>query len=113
MSIDTLDTKGFVLQRVLFVLSSMEPLIVKKELKGNGIYKSDILFCLVDEDDVYFNPGRYCDFFLMDKTIKLPFRRLKNIQTILKVKLEKPDADRILQYATESYWLMSGVKKPK
>ena len=31
-------TGGAVLQRVLFVLSSMEPLTVKTELKGEGIY---------------------------------------------------------------------------
>jgi len=49
----------FVLQRVLFVLGSMQPLVVKKELQGDGIYKNNTLFCLVDRNDVYFNPGRY------------------------------------------------------
>ena len=49
----------------------------------------------------------------MDKTIKLPFRKLKNINSILQPKIEKQDADSILQYATESYWLMSGIKKPE
>ena len=49
--------------------SAMEQLKVKTELKGEGIYKSNTLFCLVHENDVYFNPGRYHHFYHMDKTI--------------------------------------------
>ena len=104
-------TGGAVLQRVLFVLSSMESLTVKTELKGEGIYKSNTLFCLVHENDVYFNPGRYHHFYHMDKTIRLPFRRLKDISFILKSIVEKDERDKNLQFATESYWLMSGLKK--
>ncbi len=113
MNEDNINTKELVLQKLLLALRSMEPLIVKKELKGNGIYKNDILFCIVVENDVYFNPGKYCHLYFMDKTIKLPFRKLKNIHSILQPKVEKQDADSILQYATESYWLMSGIKKPE
>ena len=47
----------------------------------------------------------------MDKTIRLPFRRLKDIRPILEAKIEKERRDEILQCATESYWLMSGTKK--
>jgi hypothetical protein len=47
----------------------------------------------------------------MDKTIRLPFRRLKDIHAILQSTIEKDEKDGILQCATESYWLMSGVKK--
>ncbi|MBA2629094.1 MAG: hypothetical protein H0U78_03555 [Rickettsiaceae bacterium] len=101
----------FVLKRVLLVLGSMQPLIVKKELQGDGIYKNDTLFCLVDGNDVYFNPGSYPHLYHMDKTIRLPFRRLKDINAILQSTVEKDEKDGILQCATESYWLMSGVKK--
>jgi hypothetical protein len=101
----------FVLQRVLFVLGSMQPLVVKKELQGDGIYKNNTLFCLVDRNDVYFNPGRYPHLYHMDKTIRLPFRKLKDIHAILSTTAEKDERDGILQCATESYWLMSGVKK--
>ena len=89
----------------------MQPLVVKKELQGDGIYKNNTLFCLVDRNDVYFNPGRYPHLYHMDKTIRLPFRRLKDIRPILEAKIEKERRDEILQCATESYWLMSGTKK--
>lgn len=108
---NNLNKKGFVLQRILYILTSMEPLIIKNEFKGKGIYKNDVLFCLVDEKRVYFNPGKYHDSYFMDKTIKLPFRELKDIHAILYDKIEKQEIDRILKYATESYWLMSGLKK--
>ncbi len=111
MSVEDAGKGKFVLKRVLFVLDSMQPLIVKKELQGDGIYKNNTLFCLVDENDVYFNPGRYPHLYHMDKTIRLPFRRLKNIHAILQSTVEKDEKDEILQCATESYWLMSGVKK--
>ncbi|MCF8494850.1 MAG: hypothetical protein K9G65_05625 [Rickettsiaceae bacterium] len=47
----------------------------------------------------------------MDKTIRLPFIKLKDIHAILSTTAEKDERDGILQCATESYWLMSGVKK--
>lgn len=106
-----LDNRGFILQKLLFVLSSMNPIIVKEDPEASGIYKNDILFCLVNENNIYFNPGKYYDSYFMNQTIKLPFRKLRNIDTILQDKIERHDIDQILQYATESYWLMSGLKK--
>ena len=104
-------TEGDVLQKLLFVLSSMNPLIVEKDPQGDGIYNDNTLFCLVAGNDIYFNPGRYPHLYHMDKTIRLPFRRLKDIRPILEAKIEKERRDEILQCATESYWLMSGTKK--
>jgi len=109
---DNENAKEHVLQKLLLALGSMGSLIVKKELKGSGVYKNDVLFCLVDGDDVYFNPGKYGNLYFMDKTVKLPFRKLKNANSMLQFKVEKQEVDSILQCATESYWLMSGLKKP-
>jgi hypothetical protein len=76
---DNENAKEHVLQKLLLALGSMGSLIVKKELKGSGVYKNDVLFCLVDGDDVYFNPGKYGNLYFMDKTVKL----LKNKRLIV------------------------------
>ncbi|MCF8494849.1 MAG: hypothetical protein K9G65_05620 [Rickettsiaceae bacterium] len=44
MAIKEEGEEEFVLQRVLFVLGSMQPLVVKKELQGDGIYKNNTFF---------------------------------------------------------------------
>lgn len=112
MSTDNEDHAELVLEKILFVLRSMNPLIVKDESSGKGIYKKDILFCLVYENNIYFNPGSNPNCYLMDRTIRLPFRQLKNIQPILEDTVDNNyELDKILHLATESYWLMSGQKK--
>ncbi len=99
------------LERILSVLEPMGKLIVQNEAGAQGIHKDEILFCLVGENDVYLNAEVGGDYYF-HKGLRLPFRKVEDIHTILKPKARSSDIDKFLQYAIQSYWVMAGLKKP-
>ena len=101
------------LERILSVLKPMGELIVQDEAGAQGIHKDNILFCLVNENDVYLNNVEVCGPYYFHKGLRLPFRKVENIHTILELKARSHDIDKFLKYAIQSYWLMAGFKKNK
>lgn len=101
------------LERILSVLEPLGKLIVQKEAGAQGIHKDNILFCLVDRNDVYLNDTEIGGDYYFYKGLRLPFRKVENIHTILKPKARSSDIDKFLKYATQSYWTMAGLRKIK
>jgi hypothetical protein len=92
------------LKKILSVLKPMGKLTVQDEAGAQGIHKDDILFCLIKGNDVYLNNAEVGGDYYFHKDLRLPFRKVENIQNIT-------GTDNLLQYATQSYWTMAGLRK--
>ncbi len=91
------------LERILSVLKPMGDLIVQDEAGAQGIHKDNILFCLVNGNDVYLNNVEVGGPYYFHKGLRLPFRKVENIHTILTPTVFKDsilvtDLMRVYQY---------------
>jgi len=98
-----------ILKRILFLLKLMGNITIKYEAGAQGIYKDKVLFCLVDKGNVYLNADIEGPYFYY-KELRLPFRKVRNIDAIIRPNAKPSDIDKFLQYAIQSYWVMAGLK---
>jgi len=96
-------------EKVLFVLSSMGNVVAKPQYGGTALYKDNVMFAIVDEGAVYFKTEEEEGETYIHLDHELPYKRAIDIADI-PMRASNEDFDDFLKMATRSYWLSKKEK---